>query len=207
MAADIKPTRSELIKLKKKIQLAKSGYNLLKKKRDGLILEFFEVLKKAKTVRQELVDEYKKALQQMNIARAAESDLKLRSIALAISKHPDIKVETKNIMGVRVPKITKEELAAQSTYGLIAGSAKIDEATTAYQHVVEKIVLAAEVETAMKKLLIEIDKTKRRVNALEFKVIPELEETMKFIQFRLEEMERENIFGLKHIKKKIGVNV
>jgi len=202
MATEVKPTRSELIKLKKKILLAKSGYNLLKKKRDGLILEFFEILKKAKTVRQELVETYKNALDKMNLARAAESDLKLRSLALAISKHPDIMIEAKNIMGVRVPKINKEELKDPTTYGLLVGSAKIDEATEAYTQVVEKIVLAAEVETSMKKLLLEIDKTKRRVNALEFKVIPGLEELQKFIQFRLEELERESLFGLKHIKKK-----
>ncbi len=76
MAQEVKPTRSELIKLKKKIKLAKSGYNLLKKKRDGLILDFFEILKKAKTIRQELVDEYNVASGKINIARAMESDLK-----------------------------------------------------------------------------------------------------------------------------------
>ena len=207
MATEIKPTRSELIKLKAKIKLAKSGHNLLKKKRDGLILEFFDILKKAKTVRKELVEEYKTALHNMNIARAAESDLKLRSIALAISRQPKIKLETKNIMGVKVPKIQteSEEKSDNRGYGLISGSAKIDEAAEAYEKVVEKIILAAEVETSMKKLLIEIEKTKRRVNALEFKVIPELTEIQTFIQFRLEEMERESIFRLKHIKKKMEI--
>src|SRR3989344_8861862 len=108
MALDIKPTRSELIKLKKKIKLAKSGYNLLKKKRDGLILEFFEVLKKAKTLRQELIEEYKKALHAMNIARVTESDSKIKSLAMPISQQPAITLKTKNIMGVTVPKIEGE---------------------------------------------------------------------------------------------------
>jgi len=76
MPQDIKPTRSELLKLKRQIRLAKSGYNLLKKKRDGLILEFFEILKKAKTLREELVNEYKTALEKINIARTLEGDLK-----------------------------------------------------------------------------------------------------------------------------------
>src|SRR3989344_4906052 len=105
MALDIKPTRSELIKLKKKIKLAKSGYNLLKKKRDGLILEFFETMKHAKTLRIELVQEYKDALYKMNIARTLETDMKIKSMSMAIQSVPEISVQTKNLMGVLVPKI------------------------------------------------------------------------------------------------------
>jgi len=141
MALDIKPTRSELIKLKKKIKLAKSGYNLLKKKRDGLILEFFEVLKQAKTLRQELTEEYKKALHSMNIARVTESDEKIRSMAMAISKQPEISLHTKNIMGVTVPKIESgglQKTMQERGYGVMEGSAAIDEAAEAYEKVVEK---------------------------------------------------------------------
>lgn len=203
MALDIKPTRSELIKLKKKIKLAKSGYNLLKKKRDGLILEFFEVLKKAKTLRQELIDEYKKAIQAMNIARISESDEKIKSLSMAISKQPEIALKTKNIMGVTVPQIDSEGLQKtmfERGYGVTESSAAVQEAASAYEKVVEKVIEAAEIETSMKKMLNEIEKTKRRVNALEFAVIPKMQETEAFIKFRLEEMEREGIFGLKRIK-------
>ena len=201
--ADIKPTRSELMKLKKKIKLAHSGYNLLKKKRDGLILEFFEILKKAKTLRQELVAEYKVALEKMNIARVMESDLKLKSLALAIKNNPQIKLETKNIMGVVVPEIEGENLQTsmkERGYGFLDTSASVDEAASAYEKVVEKVIKAAEVETGMKKLLQEIEKTKRRVNALEFSVIPRMKDDERFIKLRLEEMERENTFRLKRIK-------
>ena len=204
MPQDIKPTRSELLRVKKQIKLAKSGYNLLKKKRDGLILEFFEVLKKAKTLRQELVDEYKPALEKINIARALEGDLKVKSIAMAINDIPEIKLETKNIMGVKVPKISSSEIKKafmERGYGVYNSSA-VDEAASAYEKVVEKIILAAEVETSMRKLLNEIEKTKRRVNALEFVVMPNLGKAKSFIQLRLEEMERENIFRMKRIKVK-----
>ena len=204
MPQDIKPTRSELLKLKRQIRLARSGYNLLKKKRDGLILEFFEILKKAKTLREELVNEYKIALEKMNIARTLEGDLKVKSIAMAIKDIPDIKLTTKNIMGVKVPKIESSEIKKafmQRGYGIYNSSA-IDEAASAYEKVVEKIILAAEVETSMRKLLNEIEKTKRRVNALEFVVIPNLEKVRAFIQLRLEEIERENIFRMKRIKAK-----
>ncbi|MBN1386629.1 V-type ATP synthase subunit D [Candidatus Woesearchaeota archaeon] len=201
---DVKPTRSELMKVKNQIKLAKSGYNLLKKKRDGLILDFFEILKKAKDIRKSLVDSYVTALDMINRARVLESDLKIRSIALAIRDKPSIELETKNIMGVVVPKIKSDSLQKsffERGYGVYTSSS-VDEATAAYEIVVEKIITAAEVETAMKKLLQEIEKTKRRVNALEFNVIPKLVAQKAFITLRLEEMERENTFRMKRIKAK-----
>ena len=203
MALEIKPTRSELIKLKKRIKLAKSGYNLLKKKRDGLILEFFEMLKKARTIRQELIAAYKIAVDRMNKARMIESDLKIKSIALAVKEAPSVSVQTKNIMGVVVPKIEGtivEKGLLERGFSIGSSTAAIDEAAKAYETVLKITVQAAEAETAMKKLLQEIEKTKRRVNALEFKVIPQLDGLRKFISLRLEEMERENIFRLKRIK-------
>ena len=204
MPQDVKPTRSELLRIKKQIKLAKSGYSLLKKKRDGLILEFFEILKRAKTLRQELVEEYRIALEKMNIARALEGDLKIKSVAMAIKDIPNVNLATKNIMGVKVPKIESSEVKKaflERGYGIYNSSA-IDEAASAYEKVVEKIILAAEVETSMRKLLNEIEKTKRRVNGLEFVVIPNLDRQKAFIQLRLEEMERENIFRMKRIKAK-----
>ena len=206
MAQEVKPTRSELLKVKKQIKLAKSGYSLLKKKRDGLILEFFEILKKAKTLRHEIIEEYKIALQSINVARAIEGDLKVKSVAMAISDMPDVKLTAKNIMGVRVPKIEGKELKKafmKRGYGAYNSSA-IDEAASSYEKVVEKVILAAEVETSMRKLLNEIEKTKRRVNGLEFVVIPGLDKQKGFIQLRLEEMERENTFRMKRIKAKAG---
>ncbi len=202
MAQDIKPTRSELLKVKKQVKLAQSGYSLLKKKRDGLILEFFEILKKAKTLRQELVEQYKIAFKKINIARTLEGDLKIKSTALAVKEIPDITLRTRNIMGVKVPRVEHSEIKKAFMgrgYGTYT-SAAIDEAAASYEKVVEKILLAAEVETSMRKLLNEIEKTKRRVNALEFVVMPRLNKVKAFIQLRLEEMERENIFRMKRIK-------
>ncbi len=207
MASNVKPTRSELLLLKKKIKLAKSGHSMLKKKRDGLIMEFFKALENAKNVRAELVEEYKTALEKMNISRAIESDLRLKAIALALKDKPLIELETKNVMGVLVPKIKKG--AVQKTpltrgYGFLTGSITIDEAALGYEKLVEKILDAAEYETALKRLLQEIDKTKRKVNALEKITIPRLEEDAAYIRLRLEEMERENFSRLKHIKQVIG---
>src|SRR3989344_1759110 len=204
MAENIKPTRSELMELKKRIKLAKDGYNLLKKKRDGLILDFFEILKKVKNLRSEITEDYKQAIEKMNMARIIESDLKIKSIALAVAQIPEIEVGRKNIMGVVVPSIGEIQLqksGLERGYGVYT-SAAVDEAAEGYEKVVEKIIRAAEVEESMRKLLREIEKTKRRVNALEFEVIPRMDHTKAFIQMRLQEVERENTFRMKRIKKK-----
>ena len=110
----------------------------------------------------------------------------------------------KNIMGVVVPNISEKELqksALDRGYGLYASLA-VDESAEGYEKVLEKVIKAAEIETSMRKLLKEIEKTKRRVNALEFEVIPRMEQVKSFIQMRLEEAERENVFRMKRIKKK-----
>ncbi|MCM2325797.1 MAG: V-type ATP synthase subunit D [Candidatus Woesearchaeota archaeon] len=202
---DVKPTRSELIKLKNKIKLAKSGYKLLKKKRDGLILEFYEILNKTKSVRKEMTEKYKEAIKKINVARIVDGDLAVRSVALSIKNKPVISVDTKNIMGVVVPSIQSDNVkknVLERGYGIVNTSAAINEASTAYEQLLEYIILVAEIETSMVRLLNEIEKTKRRVNALEFEVIPKLEKVRKFIQLRLEELERETVFRSKRIKKK-----
>jgi len=206
MALNIKPTRSELIQLKKKIKLAKNGHSLLKKKRDGLIMEFFEVLKEAKTLRSEMVEAYLDALKQMNVARTTVSELYLKSLALAITQHAEVDTETKNIMGIKVPKIEKsgeiKKNFGDRGYGIITGSALIDKAAHGFENVVELAIRVAEIEISMRKILNEIEKTKRRVNALEFVVVPQMEDASSFITLRLEEMERDNISRMKHIKNK-----
>ncbi|RNI14570.1 V-type ATP synthase subunit D [Methanohalophilus sp. RSK] len=200
---DVKPTRSELIELKKKIKLSQSGHKLLKMKRDGLILEFFEILNKAKGVRNELDDAYDNATEKIGIAEAVEGRMVIKSTALALKEGPVISLESHNIMGVVVPKIEASSVHKSINkrgYGILGTSSCIDETVDSYEILVDKIILAAEIETTMKRLLEDIEKTKRRVNALEFKVIPEMQEAMDFIRFRLDEMERENTFRLKRIK-------
>jgi len=182
-AKDVKPTRSELIELKKKIKLSEGGHKLLKMKRDGLILEFFEILSKAKDVRSELDAAYEKANVKIGIAEAVEGRITVKSTAFAMKDAPQIVLESHNIMGVVVPKIESSSVRKpinKRGYGLLGTSSYIDEAVDSYEELVEKIILAAEIETTMKKLLDDIEKTKRRVNALEFKVIPELTEAMVF---------------------------
>lgn len=202
---DVKPTRMELIELKKKIVLSQKGHKLLKMKRDGLIMEFFKLLDQAKTLKREMSGAHKAALDKIAIAEAVEGSVAVKSASMALLNTPTIDIGKRNLMGVVVPRVQGSSVRArldQRGYGIIGTSAHIDEAAKAFEGLVETSIKAAEIETSLKRLLAEIEKTKRRVNALEFKVIPELMETRNFITFRLEEMERENIFRLKRIKAK-----
>jgi len=207
---EVKPTRSELLEIKKRIKLTRSGYKILKMKRDGLIIEFFKILEQAKQVREKIVKDYDEAMAKINVAQAVDGAIAVQSAAFALRLHPEVTLRSKNIMGIVVPEIETNSLKStvdQRGYGVIGTSTYIDEATRAFENLVETLVQAAEIETTMKKLLDEIEKTKRRVNALEFKVIPELEEAKAFIELRLQEMERENTFRLKRIKDKAEAKV
>ena len=203
---DVKPTRSELISIKKKIKLAQSGHKLLKKKRDGLILEFFKVLKEAKNVRKHLNDKYRHAHEQMIEAVALDGMIEVKSLALAV-KNADIDISIRNIMGVTIPEIDSKklkEVLQKRSYGFLSTTIRMEEMARAYSELLEACVIAAEIETKLRNILIEIEKTKKRVNSLEYLVIPKLNGQASLIRFRLEEMDRENIFRMKKIKQKIA---
>ncbi|HPY60126.1 MAG TPA: V-type ATP synthase subunit D [Methanospirillum sp.] len=200
---DVKPTRSELINLKKKIKLSQNGYKILKMKRDGLIMEFFKVLEEAKDSRGALLEKYARAQEMMAIANTIEGAIGVKAAAFSVRENPDITLKSKNIMGVVVPEIESSKVRktiAERGYGVIGTTPVIDDTAKAFEDLVEAIIQSAEIETTMKRLLDEIESTKRRVNALEFKVIPELSEASDFIKMRLDEMEREELFRLKKIK-------
>ncbi|UWG46644.1 Archaeal/vacuolar-type H+-ATPase subunit D [Halanaeroarchaeum sp. HSR-CO] len=205
MAEDVKPTRKNLMEIEDRIQLSERGHDTLEQKRDGLIMEFMDILDQAQDVREEMEADYDRAQQAIDSARAIEGDVAVRGAAAALKEHPEITVESKNIMGVVVPQIESSKVKKtldQRGYGVLGTSAHIDEAAEAYEDLLESIVLAAEVETAMKKMLSEIETTKRRVNALEFKLLPDLYENQEYIQQKLEEQEREEIFRMKKVKAK-----
>src|SRR6056297_667001 len=205
MAKDVKPTRKNLMAIEDRIELSERGHDTLEQKRDGLIMEFMDILDQAQDVRSEVSENYDTAQRKIDMARAMEGDVAVRGAAAALKEHPEITTQSKNIMGVVVPQIESSKVKKsldERGYGLLGSSARIDEAADAYEELLETIILAAEVETAMKKMLTEIETTKRRVNALEFKLLPELNEAQDYIEQKLEEQEREEIFRLKKIKGK-----
>ncbi len=168
-------------------------------------MEFMDILDQAQDVREDLDDSYDRAQDAINMARAMDGDVAVRGAAAALKEHPELTTQSKNIMGVVVPQIdstgVKKSLDERG-YGVMGTSARIDEAADAYEELIENIILAAEVETAMKKMLEEIETTKRRVNALEFKLLPDLHDNKEYIEQKLEEQEREEIFRMKKIKAK-----
>ncbi|WP_415379265.1 V-type ATP synthase subunit D [Halosimplex sp. TS25] len=205
MAEDVKPTRKELMQIEERIELSERGHDTLEQKRDGLIMEFMDILDEAQDVRSDLDDKYEEAQNAINMARALDGDVAVRGAAAALKEHPEITTESKSVMGVYIPQIDATKVSKnldERGYGVLGTSARIDEAASAYEELLDQIILAAEVETAMKKMLDEIETTKRRVNALEFKLLPELRANEEYIEQKLEEQEREEIFRMKKIKDK-----
>jgi len=205
MAQDIKPTRKNLMEIEDRIDLSERGHDTLEQKRDGLIMEFMDILDEAQDVRSDLEEQYDEAQRAINMARAMDGDVAVRGAAAALKEHPEITTESKSVMGVFIPQIDSTKVSKsldQRGYGVLGTSARIDEAATAYEDLLEQIILAAEVETAMKKMIDEIETTNRRVNALEFKLLPELRDNQEYIEQKLEEQEREEIFRMKKVKDK-----
>jgi len=204
--AEVQPTRMELIKLRRRLKMATRGHALLKMKRDGLIMEFRQLLEEAKEVIGGMVQKYEKAQSKLALAIAVDGIVAVRSIALSCCQiPPEFSMKRKNIMGVVVPVIKREPIRKKPTergYGILSTSTRVDEAVEAYEELVDAVLEVAEIETTLRKLIEEIERTKRRVNALEYRVIPTMEELAKFISFKLEEMDRENIIRLKKLKMK-----
>ncbi len=205
MSKDVKPTRAEELRLKEQIELAESGHSILEKKRDSLIHEFMDLVEEAKDTKSEVSNQFMDAQRKLKEAKAIEGVDRLRSVAMATEHEPEVEVESRNIMGVLVPRITsehEERELGEHGYGLLSGTPAIDETVSAYEQLIQKVIEAAEIETALMKLLDEIDSTKRRVNALENRVIPETKKDLDYVSQYLEENEREETFRMKKIKEK-----
>jgi H(+)-transporting ATP synthase, vacuolar type, subunit D len=205
MAQDVKPTRSEELRLKERIELAENGHEILEKKRDGLIHEFMEIIDDAKEVNQKLADLYSQAKLKMMLAKTYDGEDTVRANAMAVEKSPKISLEAQNIMGVKVPEISSEQKIQRRIldreYGITSTTSRIDSTADKYEELLDQIVDAAETQTKILILLDEIEKTKRRVNALEHKTIPEMKDAQEQVSQVLQERSREETFRMKKIKE------
>lgn len=204
MAEDVKPTRSEELRLKDSIKLAENGHSILEQKRDGLIHEFMKVVDDAQDVNQQLANLYSEARLKLLLTEVYDGESALRANALTEENGSSIQMESQNIMGVKVPEIESIKVKRglmEREYGLSTSSSRVDSTADKYEELLEKIVDAAETQTKIIRLLNEIEKTKRRVNALEHKIIPEMEAGLNKVSQMLEEREREETFRMKKIKE------
>ena len=203
LIAGVNPTRMELLRLKERVKLAKKGHKLLEEKRDVLVMELFDVIHEARDIRWRVEKSLSKAFEELIVTQSVMGALNTREAAMSVKESVDIDISSKNVMGVVVPQLEVHQAAKtiiEKGYGLRETSAKLDEAVKKFEEAIEPIVKLAEIETSVKLLAEEIEKTKRRVNALEYIIIPRFENTAKYIEMRLDEMERENFFRLKRIK-------
>ncbi len=199
---NISPTRMEYLELNKKIKLAEKGHRLLKEKRDALVMEFFKIVERAKGSRSELSNILEKGYNDLIKAEAIMSIDSVESISLATPQKIEVNLAMGNIMGIKIPRITAVNIEAPKVYTPISSSSKLDETIEDFDNASRKILNLVEVEESIRRVGNEIKKTKRRVNALEHIMIPKLKNTQSYIRMRLEEMERENFFRLKSVKKK-----
>lgn len=195
-----KPTKMELLALRKKGTLAEKGHKLLTEKRDALISRFFDIIKQRNELRRELNLSISDAFSSLIDAEMLMGQNRIENMSYAVPDIGEIQTDTVNIMGVHVPLISSKIEEKKQNYSYIETNSKFDEAVEKFRDAMCKVLKIAEVEGSIERLALEIEKTKRRVNALEHIFIPRLKATVKYIEMSLEEREREDFFRRKRIK-------
>jgi V/A-type H+-transporting ATPase subunit D len=197
----------ELTRLKRRLVVAVRGHKLLKDKRDEMVRRFMLLIKRNKQLRQEVEAALSVALGGFVLARVAMTKESFDEALLFQVREVELSVSKQNIMSVYVPKIAYTEKKREQSffpYGLLTTSAELDSATEKLSGVLPQMVELAELEKTCNMLADEIEKTRRRVNALEYVMIPQLEETIKYIKMKLDENERGNLTRLMKTKDMIA---
>ena len=200
---DVKPTRMELLNLKKRVKSAKRGHKLLKDKQDGLMKTFMEIIREAKSLRREVEEKLSKAFKNFMQASSMMMPEMLENALFYPSAKVELGVKTRNVMSVRIPYFDLKQKGDILNYGYLQTSAELDIALQAFQDVFPLLIKLAEIEKQAERLAAELETTRRRVNALEHRLIPDLTETVKFISMKLAEAERSTIVSVMRIKAMI----
>ena len=203
---NVTPTRMNLNTLKKRLATSKRGYKLLKDKQDELMRQFLEKIRENKRLREEVEADLKESSKGFLMASSFMSPEFLQEAVSFPTQKIGVDIKVKNVMSVRIPqmefKIDKggNENASMYPYGLAQTSADLDLAIKGLNKVMDKLLALAELEKSTQLMADEIEGTRRRVNALEYRTIPDLEETIKYIRAKLEENERATISRLMKVK-------
>lgn len=200
----INPTRMELTRLKKKLTTAMRGHRLLKDKRDELMRIFLELVRRNKALRESVEAGISSVNRELQLARAVSSDSEISSAFLCPKTHIEVEISQKNIMSVSVPSFSFVSSTSEDSdkycYGFAFTPAELDGAVASLQKVRADMLELAEVEKSCLNLAAEIERTRRRVNALEHIVIPETEELIRTITMKLDENERSTQIRLMKVK-------
>ena len=205
----VNPTRMALSELKLRLVTAKRGHKLLKDKQDELMRQFINLIKENKKLRVEVEKELSESFKSFLLASATMSPLFLESAVSFPKEKLSVDIKSKNIMSVNVPemKFVKEEMEGSIfPYGFVQTSAELDDSVIKLQKVLDNLLSLAEIEKSCQLMADEIEKTRRRVNALEYSTIPNLEETVKDIRMKLDENERATITRLMKVKQMLEKN-
>ena len=202
--ATINPTRMELTRLKGRLKTATRGHKLLKDKRDELMKQFLEIVRKNRALRARVEKGLEEANAALTVASAIRSPEMLEQALLYPKQSVELELQLKNVMSVNVPVYTfhtkNEDPTEIYPYGFAQTSGELDAALEALSRVFQDMLELAEVEKTMQLLAQDIEKTRRRVNALEYVMIPEMQEKIKYITMKLDENERGNITRLMKVK-------
>lgn len=201
---NVNPTRMELTNLKRKLATARRGHKLLKDKRDELMRRFLDMVRENKALRIEVEEGVRKANDAMSVAGCVMSDKSLDVALMLPRQEMQLEVSEKNIMSVMIPVFDVKFKTADEndiySYGFAETSGELDDAVKALSDIMPKLIRLAELEKSCRLMADEIEKTRRRVNALEHVMIPQYEETIKFIAMKLDENERSTTTRLMKVK-------
>jgi V/A-type H+/Na+-transporting ATPase subunit D len=204
MMEQVNPTRMELIKKNAQIKMAEQGRDLLRQKMDVLVREFFFIMESFSRSRDDLEAVARDAQRSLLLAQAIDDTIALKSASFATRKSVLLEVRGRNIMGVPVPVIEKKSVSKnvlERGYGIVGTSGRLDETAEKFEAEIDMLIDLAEKETAMRRIGSEIQMNRRRVNALEQLMIPQLKQQARYIKISIEEREREDLFRLKKVKK------
>jgi V/A-type H+-transporting ATPase subunit D len=192
----------ELIKLRRRAALAQKGHDLLREKMDALIMELFEILGKIQEHRSKAVEQLMNAHRALSKCLAVMGTVETIGVVRESKRESQLGISPRFIMGVQVPTVeaTTERGVLDRGYSLHTTTTALDSAAKEFELALKSLSELAELEAAAYALASELEKTKRRVNALEYIIIPKIKRSLKFIVMRLDEMERENFTRLKRIK-------
>ena len=200
----IHPTRMELLALRKRRNIAERGRDLLREKLDALMIEFFESVRNISALRERSHALLEEAYALFIETQMIHGSAKLEQLSIGVEDRFDLEAETRNVIGVTLPHMQLKVSPLKSApYNLLATSARLDDATMKMAETLKAIAELSSAEAATRKLAEAIASTKRRVNSLEYIIIPRVLGSIRYIQMHLEEREREDFFRLKRIKSRM----